>query len=641
MPPFSLLSLATASSTSLEPFDSCRGYDDALAEAVTEHMSYAYGGYWGYGLGTRQSSVAEAAPAAGATADGASAGPSSVTGTNNQEVGVDEQDIVKTDGRFLYMLNGTELAIVQSWPVQDAEKVGSVEIDGQASSLFLDGDRVMVLSRTYDAVTYQPGTKATVIDVTDRRAPQIVRTVDLRGQFSQARLIDGQAFLVMNSWSQIPQEVWSLVYDGKLDMPDIDYSTPESQEKSREVWQSALRSQVAEALATRPREERLLAYVDQQPGRFPRAGSALECDDVHTDGNGHGLGLMSVVNLDLHDDTAAPDASAIMGGGWTIYASTESMYVAETAWFSGWWGWGGTWDPSTNIHKFSLTGDKPEYRASGEIDGWLLNQFAMSEHDGNLRVAATEDDMWWGMGGTGQGSAVSVLRDNGDGELVVTGRVDGIAPGEQIYGVRFDGDRGYLVTFRQVDPLHVIDLSDASEPVVRGELQIPGYSSYLHPIEGGYLLAVGMDGDMQGRLSGLKISIFDVRDMDRPREIQKHVVGGDGWSWSEALYDHHAFTYRDGVLAIPAYTYDQSDWTYDSGLLVLDADPKRGIRERGRVSHSDLVGTGAWVNVRRSIFLDDVLVSISNQGVKLNDLERPKRELASIALGEGANHYYW
>ncbi|HJN73977.1 MAG TPA: beta-propeller domain-containing protein [Myxococcota bacterium] len=640
-----LLALANADSTTLEPFRSCEAYDDALVEAITDQLAYQdyYYGYYGMLGGVATMARESAAPSVSGSAG---AGPSSHTTTNVQEQGVDELDFVKTDGKFIYSLNGQELAIVQSWPVDSVEKIGSLTIEGQLSSLFLDGDRVVVISRLYDngGWGYGAGTRATVVDVSDRTRPRVIRTLDMEGSMTQGRLIGGKAYFVLNDSAQVPQDIWNLVYAGELELPLVDWSSEQSRQDSVQARKDILRPAIAKRLATLDRSERLPAYTDSLPGWMPKTGTLVDCEDIHSDGSSRQPGLLSVVKVDLRDMTKAPEGSAVVGSGWNVYASTDSLYVAQNSGSWWWWGWGwggGTWDPGTDLHKFDLRGDKPAYRASGHVDGWLLNQFAMSEHEGNLRVAATDDDWWWGSGNTGAGSSVTVLRDNGYGDLVVTGRVEGIAPGEQIYGVRFDGDRGYLVTFRQVDPLHVIDLSDPSEPTVRGELQIPGYSSYLHPIEGGYLLAVGMDGDWNGRLNGLKVSIFDVRDMDRPREVQKYTVTGDDWSWSEALYDHHAFTYADGVLSIPTYTYDQTDWTYEAGLLVLDADPRKGISERGQVSHSDLAAPGSWVAVRRSIYIDDVLVSISNAGMKFSSLAKPGHQLASLKLEEGVNSYYW
>ena len=644
MTALALLTMASAD-TALTSYDSCEAYDaahvDAIARQLAQQNHYYGYDYWGMGLVAGDRSSAEAAPSVGTSSSG---GPSSHTTTNVQEQGVDELDFVKTDGHFVYTLNGTELAIVKSWPADSAEKVGAVSIDGQPSSLFLDGDRVVVMSRLYDqgGWGYNAGTRATVIDVTDRAQPRVIRTLDMQGTMAQGRLIDGEAYFVLNSTVTVPQELWAITYDGRLELPAFDPSTGETWASSIEARTDVLRPLVAEYVRDQDRSSRLVGYVDAQPGWMPRTGTVLGCDDVFTDGGQQQSGLLTVVKVDLHDPTKVPSGSAVSGSGWTVYASTDSLYVAQNGggWWGWGWGWGGAWDPGTELHKFDLRGDKPEYRASGEIGGWLLNQFAMSEHEGNLRVAATDEDWWWGSGNNGAGSSVTVLRDNGEGRLVQTGRVEGIAPGEQIYGVRFDGDRGYVVTFRQIDPLHVIDLSDPSEPTVRGELEIPGYSSYLHPMEGGYLLAVGMDGDMSGRLSGLKVSIFDVRNMDRPWEIQKFTVRGD-WSWSEAMHDHHAFTYADGVLSIPTYSYDDQDYTYEAGLLVLDVDPWRGISERGHVSHADMNAQYGWVAVRRSIYIDDVLVSISNVGMKFSSLDRPQRELASVRLEEGANHYYW
>jgi len=354
--------------------------------------------------------------------------------------------------------------------------------------------------------------------------------------------------------------------------------------------------------------------------------------------------VLAVIHLDLDRPATAPlGATGLLAERYTVYASRRSLYIAQPSW---WWTWWATASSqmTTAIHRFDLstatTGNGPvRYAATGEVEGWLLNQFSMSEYNGYLRVATTEIDWWWGAVDTTDtepANLITVLHDDASGVLRQVGRLDGIAPREQIYAVRFIGDTGYLVTFRQVDPLFTLDLSDPTAPRILGELEVTGFSSYLHPVEGDRLLAVGMEADENGRVIGLAISVFDVSDLSRPSLLHRHLLEGDDqrWSWSEALADHHAFTFHRGVLSIPVYLVGSSQTPFH-GLFVLSVDPESGIEELGTVDHSDLPPPpndpyGGWVQVRRSVYIDDAIYSLSNRGVKVNSLFDPRVELAVV-----------
>lgn len=281
----------------------------------------------------------------------------------------------------------------------------------------------------------------------------------------------------------------------------------------------------------------------------------------------------------------------------------------------------------------------------------MLNRYSMGEHEGYLRVATTDFGLLW----SGQesqeepASNVFVLSRSGQ-DLDVVGEIRGIAPGEQIYAARFLADRGFLVTFEQIDPLFTLDLSDPTAPALVGELKVPGYSAYLHPVGDDHLLAVGMDGTEDGLITGLAVSLFDVGDMATPALVDSYTLAsGDGWSYSEALWDPHAFTYHRDVLAIPAYTWDEGGGF--SGLLLLDVDRVSGLTEIGRIDHQDMVGESeclheggmdeepldhpcdgdygyAWM--RRGLMIEDNVYSISDYGMKVNDLHDPGTEHARV-----------
>ena len=347
--------------------------------------------------------------------------------------------------------------------------------------------------------------------------------------------------------------------------------------------------------------------------------------------------MLSVLHFDL-DDHGPVTATGLIADGWTIYASQKSLYAAQTSHsWSGWWGWSPT-EMTTVIHKFELDPSRPSpvrYAASGSVDGWILDQFALSEHDGYLRVATTEFDWWWGRTpDEEQASSVTVLADDGWGKLREVGHVGGLGPGERIFAVRFMGAKGYVVTFEQVDPLYTLDLSESTEPKVVGELKVTGFSSYLHPIGDDWLLAVGMEADEEGRVQGLAVSVFDVRDFADPKLAHRYLIEGDDdfWSWSEALNDHHAFTYHRGILSIPAYI-SGAEGRFN-GLLVLAVDPEDGIWELGRIDHQDLGKSDEHVWMRRSVYIEDAIYSLSSAGVKVNSLHNPEVELANVPFGE-------
>ncbi len=304
-------------------------------------------------------------------------------------------------------------------------------------------------------------------------------------------------------------------------------------------------------------------------------------------------------------------------------------------------GWPG--NHNTSIHSFALdpASDEPvRYTASGEVPGQLYDQFSMGEHDGYLRVASNSNFWWWWDEPENPGSNVTVLQDDGNGLLAQVGQVTGISPEEQLYATRFLGDRGYLITFERIDPLFTLDLSDPTDPRVVGELEILGYSAYLHPMDENHLLAIGMDGDEEGNLTGLAVKIFDVEDLESPSLVDDFVIDNpaQGWSWSEALYDHHAFTFHRDVLAFPAAQVSSGQrWT--AGLIVLAADVEEGLTKLGEVDHADMPpinpGDYPWnATVRRSVFIEDNLFSISARGVKVNSLLHPEIEYAEAPFAD-------
>jgi uncharacterized secreted protein with C-terminal beta-propeller domain len=251
------------------------------------------------------------------------------------------------------------------------------------------------------------------------------------------------------------------------------------------------------------------------------------------------------------------------------------------------------------------------------VPGYLINQYAMSEWNGRLRVATTTGSPWRGVTEERSESGVYVLEPVGR-DLTTIGHVGGLGKGERIYAVRFVGPVGYVVTFRQTDPLYTVDLSEPARPLVRGALKINGYSSYLHPASDGRVIGVGRDADDQGRATGLQISLFDVADLNDPARVATYKLGN---GYSEAEYDPHAFLYwpSDETLVVPLQTY-RADGETGSGVLVLRLAGDH-LDEVGQLKHPhkgpDYDGRGA---IRRSLVIDQTLWTVSDDGVMVNDL---------------------
>jgi hypothetical protein len=617
----------------LKAVDDCADLRSYLSQVIVENLVRQL--YWRWPV-----------PMGGAAfEDDRESSPNDYTSTNVQEEGVDELDLVKTDGYSLFVTSEDRFAIVQSWPPEQSRLTSEMRLNGHAHGLFKYRDLAVVFSDFYDGFgEFAPeswgGTRIELIDVSDRARPTVVRTIDIEGYLVDARLIDGHLYAVLSSYMQVPVEVWELLQRDDLDLPELDWDATDEEREAAAASARRILRPLVEEIVGRVALDRVLPilrdWTPDEPDASP--GLLVGCGDLFRPAEVSEYSVLSVLHIDLDAPTPADnplDTTGLLSDGWIVYASADSLYIAQSSWWW-WWGWGPL-ERTTAIHKFELASDgkrEVRYAASGRVEGWLLNQFSMSEHRDHLRVATTEFD-WWGITpeeGPDHGSLVTVLRDNGAGELVEVGRVDGIAPGERIYACRFLGDTAYLVTFFQVDPLFTLDLSDPANPRIVGELEVTGFSSYLHPIDDDHLLAVGMETDEQGRPIGLAVSVFDVSDPGSPSLDHRYLIEDEEgvWSWSEALDDHHAFTYHRSVLSIPAYL-SGGDRQF-SGLVVMLVDPELGITELGRIDHSGLppgpYRSSAWM--RRSTYIEDAVYSLSNLGIMVNLLYRPDEVLAEV-----------
>jgi hypothetical protein len=574
--------------------------------------------------------------------DGSPAAARSASGTNNQVASVDEADIVKTDGRYVYLAANGALRIVEALK---PKMLSVTMLPGNARELFVEGDRAVVFASTgsvgkactyaYDCTFAGDGsaTNVIVLDISDRTAPKVIRQIDLSGSLIAAR--------------RIGNTVHTVVSDG--DTQAAPYETWPADFEMCGTMEPAVRSKFAKLKADN--ELKIRKQVSAFPTISEKGKEQSMCNGLLRTAIHDGQAFTSVVSFDLRDDKTAPTTATLESRPGAVFASADALYLSvghqkQNA--------GGRWygasyanvDEASEIHKFKI-GESPKdtrYIGSGIVPGHVLNQFAMDEWSGYLRVATTSGRV----PDPNVSSAISIMTEGKDGNLVRVGAVDKIAPGEDIRAVRFDDDRGYVVTFKKTDPLFVVDLYQPTQPAILGELKIPGFSTYIHRIDPDHLLSIGFDANDHGDFAyfdGVILQLFDVKNPTDPRLIHKEKIGSRGSS-SGAATDHLAFNYfaSEGLLAIPMTICDgggdgrNGETLSFSGLLVYDVDLEKGFTRLGGVDHGKQgANCSTWWSdaqsaVKRSVFLDDLVYSIASDRVKVQRMGHFGDDLADLSL---------
>ncbi|MBU4301112.1 beta-propeller domain-containing protein [archaeon] len=737
------------------------GYGGLIARSamVTEQMAVT---------GASKSASDNSAPEVGGAPD--------YSQTNIQVAGVDEADIVKNDGKYIYTVSGNSIIIVEASPAENAKVLSKIDFNGSVNEIFLNGDRLVIFGQVYEnyaepmprekeiagsskladvsiarmpPIMYSSKTTIKIYDVADRNNPSILSGVSLEGNYYDSRMIGNYVYVIAN------QPTYYL-YDAKNNVtvpriyangkavstafPDmyyfeyipgnvfttiasIDLDNPTDVESKILLTNYAQNMYVSEKniYITYTKWMSEFDYID----RLVEIITPQVPSDVREKIN-------AAMALEISKQTKMQAVTEILGK-YTASLSFEERQAFEentAVKMEELVNQIAKEREKTIIQKIAIDNGNIEYKTSGEVPGNTLNQFSMDEHNGYFRIATTTSGNggFVPMGGGivraqtaiaeatasgATGNAVSSTSQNIgsegisessegitweeqqrieqenptktiaekrvapppqptgplnhvyvlDEDLNIVGKLQDIASGERIYSVRFLGDKAYMVTFRQIDPLFVIDLSVPQDPKVLGYLKIPGVSDYLHPYDETHIIGVGRDATEEGRITGMKLSLFDVSDVANPKEISKYVIGERGTD-SEALRDHKAFLFskEKNLLVIPVSEYHQVNventkpefgdfWrsTYEQSAYVFNIDLANGISLKGKISHNKAPSTfnetmynynyDYNTQIRRSLYIDNALYTISQKLIKMNALDTLD-EINKVELPFEEQNYY-
>lgn len=553
------------------------------------------------------------------------------SGTNTQVDGVDEADFVETDGHYVYVARNNALTILTGSTISS-----QTSLSGNVVGSYLDGDRLTVITQTgggwYGPMVkmapgafwnYNPQTTVTVYDLTDRTAPTVAVQTVFDGAYRDSRAVDGNVYLVLDRNLNLPAPEYT---DEPVTRTDLRDDSGVIAYRTYETWDHYV-SRVGGQIDTLALPH---AYAVDADGTTVDLGVIAGGGDVVRPRSGDQPSMITVVSVDSHGDPGSAGsgfadsvATFATANSNTVYMTTDALYVATAQ--DSYSDFGSSTD--TRIDRFTVNGTEVGWQASGLVTGTLINQFAMDEQEGYLRVATHNwsSQFAGGTWATVNDSGVYVLDTAGD-TLDVVGSVTGLAPGEQLYSVRFDGDKAYLVTFLRTDPLFVVDLTDPTAPAVEGELVIPGFSNYLQSVGDGLLLGIGQEREAGTWNTRLHVSLFDVSNGSAPIQIDRQVLDETAqWSGSDAQFDSHALLYSagDGLLVVPVsgggYDASSGEYHYENLLSVMRVD-SGGIHVIGQIRTDQ--------PVLRTVRIGDVIYAVSDDQVtaySLTDLSEISR----------------
>ena len=666
------------STQDLKKFSSAKEIRDFIkaSAASSGYNQYGWGGYYG-GLmrsdvvmettaGAANAVVAPIVAATAAMKTGAT-GAADYSTTNIQVEGVDEADFVKNDDKYIYVIAQNKLVIIDAFPAASADILSTINLEGRPADLFINENRLIVFTQDdaqvmvipeYDyrpMPRYTQRTNAIIYDISDRKKPVQVSNFSINGNYYQSRMIGDYVYFIVkddvyyyNEFVDVP-----VIRKGEVRImsPDVYYfDNPEQNFVFHTIASVNIKTDKINAKSfmmgysdnlyvsenniyvTYRKNLPVLYYEAQQQERFYKVIVPQLPGDVRNK-------IYAIKDSDLDSSEKWDKISSILEDAYNAMSENQKQdysnnvekaveeYETKLA----------QERDITVIQKININKGDIEYKTKGEVSGSLLNQFSMDESGEFFRVATTSQ-IWTGSGSKQYNNVYVMDKDLGN-----IGKLGGIAPDESIYSTRFIGNRLYMVTFKRIDPLFVIDLSDPKDPKILGKLKIPGFSDYLHPYDENHIIGVGKetaDNQWGGTsIKGVKLSLFDVSDVNNPKQLDQYEIGASGTD-SEALRDHKAFLFdrKKNLLVIPIREVTEK-LRYDSsvspghymqrvwqGAYIFNLTPEDGFKLRGKVSHlddfeEDMYYWNSPSAVRRSMYMDDVLYTVSAQKIKMNDLD--------------------
>ena len=593
--------------------------------------------------------------------------------TNVQVENVDEPDYLKNDGKYVYIVSRNTLSIIDAYPAEDAKLILKIALDIESQyiqNMFLNEDRLVIFYNgqsdeeiipQFDFIprpSYNPVTHALIVDVSDKENPEILKDYSIDGHFRDARMIGDYAYFVTNNHINhqhprlpvIMEDSVRIMTPNAFYFDNVEEFSNFNTLTAIDIFGDTINSEtflMGYSGSFYVSENNFyLTYQQNMPFGYYENSSRDRFFDV----------IVPLLPNDIQDEIKSiqNDSSLNSSEQWvTISELMQNSYnemdktekeelfekIREAL---------NEYDAKiqeenrkTIIHKISIDEDKIEYVVKGTVPGRLLNQFSMDESGDRFRVATTIE-YYIQHEGTIRSNAVYVL----DEQLNIVGELEDIAPEESIFSSRFMGDRLYLVTFEQIDPFFVIDLSNDT-PKILGELKIPGFSNYLHPFDEDHVIGIGRDTKVDGndrvQQLGVKIALFNVADVSDPKVLDDIVIG-DRSTHSEAQYNHKAFFFDKSrnMLSIPIsgdsdgleditskmFAPEYNRW---SGFYVFDVDSTNGFSIKGTITHSDSDSRYYGMGDARTFYIDDVLYTASQGYLKMNSFENLD-EINSIKL---------
>ncbi len=686
-----------------------------------ESARYSYGHSGSFGRGFASPMVMEASVKTTAAKESAISADYSTT--NIQVEGVDEADILKNDGKYIYTIAGKKLIIVDAYPAENAKVVSETELKGTPIDIFVNKDRLVVFSRDYNRQSNDElgrfpyprpfdgeATLIEVYDITDKETPVKAKDLAISGGYHGSRMIGDYVYAVANQQAyyyggmEEPVPLPAIMENSNLkevpaseiyyfDTPDYGYSyinvvalnTQDDAEEytsktylagnTQNMYVSTGNIYVTytrwNSIYSMPLEAVDDVYIPLLPNDVAEKVKSIR------DSNASLWQKMELIEEELnrYSDAVGENESRKLKNRIEEKTAELEDKLARNA-------------EQTIIHRIAISEGDIDYNGQGSVPGHVLNQFSMDEHKGHFRIATTStarsttafiiESQVKAIPVVGEQVAPAIKpvidRQHStnniyvlDESLSIAGKIEDLAPGESIYSARFMGDRAYLVTFVKIDPLFVIDLSEPTNPRVLGKLKIPGYSDYLHPYDENHIIGIGKEatGSEQGNFAwyqGIKLALFDVTDPENPKEMSKYEIGDRGTD-SDALHEHKAFLFdrQKNLLVIPVllaeidktkYAGELPSWAYGDytwqGAYVFNLDTENGFQLKGKVTHlpegdDSLMKSGYYYggspySVKRSLYMDNVLYTISGSKIKMNDLS-DMSEVNSVKLPDDYSPY--